>query len=199
MDHLQSSTPGFVAQMKGRLTTSRYTGAVIFVDHHSSLPFGHLCKELSVEATIEALEGYKRYAESFGRSLGHLHGDNGRFADNAFTAHINSQGITISFCGVGSHHQNGRAEKMIRDISGIANTAMIHAQGKWPNAHHPSLWPYALLYAIHIKANTPRAKDGLIPSMIFRGSNSPPSMKKARSSPFSRRRRSTPCCRTASN
>ena len=58
MDHLQSSTPGFVAQMKGRLTTSRYTGAVIFVDHFSSLPYAHMCKELSVEATIEALKSY---------------------------------------------------------------------------------------------------------------------------------------------
>ena len=37
VDQLQSTLPGFMAQIKGKLTHHRYTYATIFVDHYSDL------------------------------------------------------------------------------------------------------------------------------------------------------------------
>jgi len=46
----------------------------------------------------------------------HYHADNGRFADNAFIEDAKEQRQSISYCGVNAHHQNGKAEKRIRDL-----------------------------------------------------------------------------------
>eukprot|EP00957_Ditylum_brightwellii_P006737 511645-Ditylum_brightwellii.AAC.1 len=37
VDQMESTVPGFVAQLKGRLTIKRYTAATIFDDHYSRL------------------------------------------------------------------------------------------------------------------------------------------------------------------
>ena len=42
VDQMESSTTGFVAQLKGRLTTRRYRVATIFVDHYSDLSYVYL-------------------------------------------------------------------------------------------------------------------------------------------------------------
>ena len=39
------------------------------------------------------------------------HADNGRFCDLAFKQDVQDYDQQITFCGVGSHHQNGIAEK----------------------------------------------------------------------------------------
>jgi hypothetical protein len=44
---------------------------------------------------------------------------------------IESKGQTISFCGVGAHHQNGIAEKRIGDLQRRATTILLHAQRRW--------------------------------------------------------------------
>jgi hypothetical protein len=47
---------------------------------------------------------------------------------------IEDKGQTISFCGVGAHHQNGIAEKRIGDLQRRATTLLLHAQRRWPDA-----------------------------------------------------------------
>ena len=42
VDQMESIMPGFMAQMKGRLTRQRYNNATIFIDHRSRLKFVHL-------------------------------------------------------------------------------------------------------------------------------------------------------------
>ena len=79
----------------------------------------------------------------------HYHSDNGQFADQSFINHVHSKGQTISFCGTNAHHQNGVAEKRIRDLQEAARTAMIHAKQRWPDAMESNLWPYALQTANH--------------------------------------------------
>ena len=44
------------------------------------------------------------------------HAENGRFPDNLFLDSVAKYGQTITFCGVGAHHQNGKTEKKIRDL-----------------------------------------------------------------------------------
>ena len=47
IDQMESSLPGFMAQMKGQLTKHRYNYDTIFVDHYSRLKYVHLQESLT--------------------------------------------------------------------------------------------------------------------------------------------------------
>ena len=50
----------------------------------------------------------------------------------------------ITFCGVGSHHQNGIAEQKIKDITLGAQTLLVHAKQMFPEYISTILWPFAV-------------------------------------------------------
>jgi hypothetical protein len=43
-----------------------------------------------------------------------------------------------------AHHQNGKAENRIRDVTTGARTSLLHAAHRWPKALNAYLWPVAL-------------------------------------------------------
>eukprot|EP00957_Ditylum_brightwellii_P034190 2591087-Ditylum_brightwellii.AAC.1 len=51
---MQSSTPGFIAQLKGRLIKDRNTAAMVLVDHYSCLSYIYLQQQLSSEEILKA-------------------------------------------------------------------------------------------------------------------------------------------------
>ena len=144
VDQLESPVPGFIAQLKGKLTKSRYRAATVFVDHASRLGYIHLQCDLTSKSTVEAKLAFEAYAERSGVKIKHYHCDNGRFADNAFKDSVKQMNQSISYCGVNAHFQNGIAEKRIRDLQESARTMLIHAKTRWPEAVNVNLWPYAL-------------------------------------------------------
>jgi GAG-pre-integrase domain len=147
VDQLESSVPGLVGQLKGSLTHKRYKVATIFVDHFSALSFVHLQLSTNAEETLQAKLEFEKYARTHGVIIKRYHADNGRFSDNSWRNDVISQGQRLTFCGVGAHHQNGRAEKRIRDIQDLARTSLIYANQRWPDAVDARLWPYALRHA----------------------------------------------------
>eukprot|EP00956_Cyclotella_meneghiniana_P025434 scaffold53086_cov60-Cyclotella_meneghiniana.AAC.2 len=155
VDQLQSTQPGFFAQLKGKLTNRRYNSATVFVDHYSRLRYIHLMTSMSSEQTIEAKQAFERFANDHGVKIKHYHCDNGRFADNAFKMHCDANNQSISYCGVNAHFQNGIAERAIRDITEQTRTMLLHAKARWPAAIHLSLWPYAMRTAIHVFNTAP--------------------------------------------
>ena len=84
VDQLQSSTTGFIAQLKGKLTRRRYKCATVFVDHYSYLTYIHHHDRLTSEETVEAKKAFESYARNYGVKIQNYHCDNGRFADNTF-------------------------------------------------------------------------------------------------------------------
>jgi hypothetical protein len=52
VDQLESSTPGFVAQLKGIITKRRCTCATVFVDHYSRLGYVHMQQQLTNDETV---------------------------------------------------------------------------------------------------------------------------------------------------
>ena len=144
VDQMESSTPGFIAQLKVRLTTDRYRGATIFVDHFSRHGYVYLQRTLSSNETFLAKRAFEAYSAKNGVRISHNHADNGRFIDNVFVQDINNQGQTISYSGVNEHFQNGIAEKRIRDIQDSARKILLHAQSKWPEVISANLRPYAV-------------------------------------------------------
>ena len=77
VDQLQSTTPGFLAQLKGKLTKQRYTAATIFVDHYSGLSYVHLQRQLTSAETVEGKRAFEAYARDRGVRVKHYHADNG--------------------------------------------------------------------------------------------------------------------------
>ena len=155
-----STELGFFAQLKGALTKKRYRCCTIFVDHYSRLRFVHLQVDDTSAETILAKQAFEKYAAEHGVRIQHYHGDNGRFADNAFKQACENSGQRLTFCGVNAHFQNGIAERAIRDLCKSARKQLLHARARWPAAVHFSLWPYALRNAALLHNSLPVLEDG---------------------------------------
>jgi Reverse transcriptase (RNA-dependent DNA polymerase) len=169
VDQLESSVPGLVGQLKGKITRIRYRVTTVFVDHYSGLSFVHLQSSTNAKETIEAKLEFERYARSYGVQIKHYHADSGRFSDNAWRADIIDKGQHLTFCGASAHHQNGVAEKRIRDLQDLARTSLIHANRRWPWAIDSHLWPYALRHANECFNRTPTKGHAESPVEMFSG------------------------------
>ena len=112
IDTMEPRTPGFTAQLKGLPTKRHYKCATKFKDDYSDLICAHLRQSNDGESVIEVKKAVKCYARNPDVDVKHCHVDNGRFADKAFIAHVESKNQTISYFSSCAHHQNGRAENL---------------------------------------------------------------------------------------
>ncbi len=104
-----------------------------------------------------------------GVTVDHYHTDNGIFMKSQFCDALLSanQGHTIS--GVGSHHQNGLAERAIKTIQDMTCAMMIHLSVHWPNEYDIWLWPFAMDYTVWLYNHTPWHSSRLAPMELFCG------------------------------
>ena len=154
-DQIVSPTEGFVPTHRGTPTVQRYHGATVFVDHFSDFTYVHLMIKMDAEATVEAKMAFERVAASHGVTIHHYHADNGLFDSKIFKESIRRSNQTLSFCGVNAHHQNGRAESRVKDVTTGARTALLHAAHRWPKAINAALWPSALKHYTNIRNALP--------------------------------------------
>ena len=84
VDQMESTHPGFVGQLKGKLTTQRYKAATVFANHFSRLCYIHMMTSTSSNETIKAKLAFEQFAANHFVNVEHYHADNSRFADNAF-------------------------------------------------------------------------------------------------------------------
>ena len=92
----------------------------MFVDHFSDLSYVHVQKGATGAETVEAKKAFERYCKSFGVQISHYHADNGVFADKLFRQECDINNQDLTFCGVYAHHQNGKAERRIRELQDTA-------------------------------------------------------------------------------
>ncbi len=147
--------------MTGRLTRQRIVGSTIYVDHASDMSYVYHHTSMTSEETVKGKQAFEKFAATHGVYIKHYHADNGRFKDNLFMKDIEDKGQTISFCGVGAHHQNGIAEKRIGDLQRRATTMLLHAQRRWGDAINTHLWTYAVRAANDSRNYTPTNEKGL--------------------------------------
>lgn len=155
MDQLISPTAGFVPTHRGIPTTKRYIGATVFVDHYSDFTYVHLMTQMDGASTVEAKHAFERLAQAHGVKVQHYHSDNGLFDTKVFKDSVQASNQTISFCGPNAHHQNGKAENRIKDITTNARTALLHAAHRWPEAVNSHLWPAALKHYTNVRNAMP--------------------------------------------
>jgi hypothetical protein len=101
-------------------------------------------RDQTQESTLEAKAGYERHANTYGITVDSYRADNGRFAEEDFRNEVKRCLQTISFCGVGAHHQNGLVERVIKDLTLTTRTLLLHAKRHWPEMITTMLWPMAL-------------------------------------------------------
>ena len=134
---------GMIPQMKGRLMRAKYYAATIFVDHYTDYTYVHLMKDTTAESTLESKNSYESLMKSYGHDVRKYHADNGRYAENTFVQDAKDKNQQISYCGVGSHHQNGIAERRIKSLGEDARAMLAHGQHLWPEVVTKKLWPFA--------------------------------------------------------
>lgn len=162
-DQMISPFGALIPQMKGRLMRAKYYAATIFVDHYSDFTYVHLMQDTTAVATLEAKNAYERLIGTFGSKVLAYHADKGRFAENAYMTDVKDKGQNITFCGVGSHHQNGIAERRIRSLGEDARTMLAHGEHLWPEVVNKTLWPFAYKAASRSRNKFNLDDDGLSP------------------------------------
>ena len=73
----------------------------------------------------------------------------------------------LTFCGVGAHHQNGVAERIIKDLTLSSRTLVLNAQCHWPEYITIMFWPYALVASADRMNNLHVDMNGKTPEMKF--------------------------------
>ena len=110
---------------------------------------------MSAKTTTEAKEAYDRLALSHNVTNLHYHTDNDIFDTVAFKASIKHAPQTLSFCDVNAHHQNGKVERRIGDVTTGTRTSLLHASHRWHNTIDASLWPSAMKYYVKLRNTIP--------------------------------------------
>jgi hypothetical protein len=106
--------------------------AMVLIDHFSDHVYVYLMKDLMLSETLLAKHAYEYFLASLGVESKAYHADNDCFADEGFRDDCISNNQTITFCGVGNHHQNGIAECKIKVITLGGQTSLLHENHMFP-------------------------------------------------------------------
>ena len=79
VDYMESRTPGFISQLKGKPTKQRYRRATIFLDHYSDMTYVHLQIRFSSDETVQEKKAFEDYALKYKVKIKNPHAENGRF------------------------------------------------------------------------------------------------------------------------
>ena len=169
VDQMVSPVPGLIAQMVGFLMRQRYKYATVLVDQACRMGFVYLQKTCSAEETIEAKRAFEQYAQNRGVRVQAYHADNGIFKAKKWVEECRQQKQDLTFAGVNAHHQNGVAERRIRELQEKTRVMLIHATKRWPGVVTIHLWPYAIRMANQAFNATPLTSHAnkQNPSKIF--------------------------------
>ena len=111
-------------------------------------------------------------ARRHGVKIENYHADNGIFKAHVWVEACEKDGQRITYAGVNAHHQNGVAERRIRELQELARAMLIHANSRWKSDITANLWPYAIRMASDAVNHTPSFQDPTrrTPTEIFTGS-----------------------------
>ena len=129
------------------ITQQRYKYTTVFVDQASCMGFVYLQKTCSAQETIEAKRAFEQYAENLGVRVQAYHADNDIFKAKKWVEECRQRKQDLTFAGVNAHHQNGIAERRIRELQETTKAMLVHATKKWPGVVTIHLWPYVIRMA----------------------------------------------------
>jgi hypothetical protein len=165
VDQIVLVQPGLIPQMAGFFASDWIWGTTIFCNHFSNFVYVHLMWNFTLEETLQAKRAYEKVLAQAGRRAKHYHADNGRSSDRSLHQDVDDKGQSISFCGVGAHHQNGIIENRNKQLTLGARTLLMHGIRHWPQMVDTMFWPFAIkamadrLNSLHMddNGNTPES------------------------------------------
>jgi hypothetical protein len=137
----------------GSLTTG-------FIRHHHQV-------SLQVGETLQGKNRFEKDSAQFDVQIKSFRADNAPFNAAEFKNDLENKGQTISFSGVGAHHQNGAAKRSIKTITSWARTMMLHAILHWPEQTTLDLWPFAMDQAVYCWNHLPSKNERISPLEAF--------------------------------
>ena len=87
-----------------------------------------LIRDATGESTLEAKEASERACAKRGVVVKGYHVDNGRYAEHIFKDDCYEKMQRLTFCDVGTHHQNGIAKAKINQLTLASRKMLLHAQ-----------------------------------------------------------------------
>jgi hypothetical protein len=106
-------------------------------------------RDLTLEETLLAKSSFEWHASEGGVTIHSYCTDNGHFANSGFQQAIKDAKQTITFCAVGTHHQNGIVERHIKELTLITCALLLPAKSQWPDYVTRMMWPLALKEAAY--------------------------------------------------
>jgi len=171
MDHFICSTPGRLFSSRGREPSDRmYKGGVIFVDHASGYVHVEPVVNFTAGEALRAKRTFEQEMLSMGVTVLNYHADNGIFTASEYQDELAKMGQNLTLSGVGAHHQNAMAERMIGVTVSMARTMMLHAKLRWPKAVKTQLWPMALKHSQHLHNHLPNLNNVCPIDLVLRTS-----------------------------
>ena len=155
--------------MTGFITKQRYRYATVYVDQATGYGFIYLQQSASAKETLESKKAFERAAAAQNVYIKAYHADNGIFKAKEWVEACQNQNQPLTFAAVGAHHQNGKAERRIREVQDMARTMLLHAHQRWPKAITANLRPYAVRHANECINATPNLQNNnrLSPAQLF--------------------------------
>ena len=95
----------------------------------------------------------------------HIHSDNGVFAADEFRSDCEAKNQKQTFSGVGTKHQNAKAEHDIQTIMWMARSFLLHVSLRWTErgVDNIALWGFAVKHAAWLYNRIPNRITGITP------------------------------------
>jgi len=172
-DQMEAAVPGLLPTNKGSPTKRRYLYANFWVDHYSSFVYVTMHETKHAAELVKSKGEFESFAARYNIKIKSIRADNGVYSASTFKISCDVQHQKLSFCGVGSHWQNGKAERTIGVIETKARTILLHAVANWPGVINDSFWPFAVRHAVNFQNCITRRRHSKSPWELFTGESPP--------------------------
>ena len=134
MDQDRLSTPGRLLTYSGKSNKEIFVVVSLFVDSVSEKVFCEFQYPTSAEETVESKIKMERvYRESNVRIIV-FRSDNGVYKAIELRNELDKNDQNVTFCGTGTHKQNGITERDIRTMVEKARTVLLNAHDGCPTS-----------------------------------------------------------------
>ena len=110
----------------GKTTSYQYKGGCVFVATMSSYVYVEHQIGYSSTKIIRAKENFEQLALEHGIIVEKYLSENGLFKVSTLVQHMRDHNQRVQYFGVNTHHKNSVTERIIRTVSEIARTMMLH-------------------------------------------------------------------------
>jgi hypothetical protein len=166
-DQLEAGCPGIVPTNKGSPTTSKYRYCNFWIDHFSRYIYVTMHQTKDAKEMLQSKREFELFSARYNVRIKSICADNGIYSSQTFKISCDQQSQHLTLCAVGSHWQNGIAERTIGVIQQSARNILLHAMTHWPSIISENFWPFAIRHAVNLYNTCNRGPASKSPFELF--------------------------------